>query len=118
MATPAPPIPVARGPTETNSRAIACAGTVRPTNIATARNNRTYDIVGQLLASRGTSMSLLDEIALVKDRWSYPLGKFGGLASNVLALSRRGVCDSSFTRFDRPAYGRPGRLGRTVCRYE
>jgi len=63
-------------------------------------------------------MSLLDEIALVKDRWIYPLGESGESACNESVLANTGGCDSSFTQFGRPAYGRSGRLGRTVCRYE
>jgi hypothetical protein len=61
-------------------------------------------------------MSLLDEIALVKDRWISPLSESGELARNEIVLANTGGCDSSFTRFDRPAYGRSGRLGQTVCR--
>jgi len=61
-------------------------------------------------------MSLLDEIALVKDRWIYPLGESGESARNKIVLVNTGGCDSSFTRFDHPAYGRSGRLGQRVCR--
>jgi hypothetical protein len=61
-------------------------------------------------------MSLLDEIGLVKDRWISPLSESGEVARNEIVLANTCGCDSSFTRFDRPAYVRSGRLGQTVCR--
>src|SRR4051812_40429574 len=97
-------MPIARGPTVTNSKASAWAGIIRPRPMMIAAARRVRYIEGQL---RNSFLSLLDDIALVKARRS---------SCNV----SEGAGDSIHnfaTRFGRPACGQCGRLGQTACRY-
>src|SRR3954465_3129875 len=97
-------MPIARGPTVTNSKASACVVIINPPPMLIVAARRGRYIEGQL---RNSFLILLDDIALVKARRS---------SCNVSEGGEDSIHNFA-TRFGRPACGKCGRRGQTAWCY-